>query len=51
MPAVVFVAVVVVVLYLRRRLATKRLPTLTHDYSADRGIYQRWPKRQRRRFK
>jgi hypothetical protein len=51
MGVVVLVALVVAVLWLRRRFATKRLPTLTHDYSADRGIYQRWPKRQRRRFK
>jgi hypothetical protein len=43
--------VALVVTVVRRRGRTKRLPTLMHDYSDHRGVYQRWPGRSRRRFK
>ncbi len=45
------VIVGLVVIVAKRRGAIKRLPTLTHDYSEHRAVYQRWPGNGRRRFK
>jgi len=43
--------VVAIVGIARRRGADRRKPTLTHDYSEYRAVYQRWPGQRTRKFK